>query len=107
MKKGWLIGLPAVLVIGMIAAMFIEVETEPPGDTRIILERTHSTYIAPPCFEHAETTNNLSETSLAKAKELHFKPESVCTTDALQPQKQSLMNLLEQKIGLGKGKWDW
>lgn len=71
-----------LLLIG--SSFFVKINLFPPSDTRIILERTHWTYIAPPCFEQAQTTNNLAESTLRKAKELNYRAESSCTEKYLQ-----------------------
>lgn len=61
------------MIIGLIGAAFligmiIPRETEPSGDTRVILEHTYQTYIAPICFEESDPTNFLEEATFKKAE---------------------------------------
>ncbi|WP_409346300.1 hypothetical protein [Paenibacillus sp. MBLB4367] len=107
MKRKWFTIIVAVLAIACLSAVFIKVQASPPSDTRVIVERTHQTYIAPMCFEKAETTNNLTEATYALAKELGYKPESSCTENALKPQTERLITVIAQKVNLAKSKWDW
>lgn len=97
----------AALAVIIAALLTIQVTAAPPDDTRMILEHTHRTYISPPCFEQAEKTNNLAETTLKKALEHDYRPESGCTEQSLQPVQVSVFAWLMEKLGIVKGKWDW
>lgn len=99
----------AIALIAIITVLFIvmTVELNPPNDTRMILEHTHRTYISPPCFEQAETTNNLAETTLVKALDIGYAAESDCTKSTLQPIRVSLFDFTRIKIGLSDDPWDW
>ncbi|USG65863.1 hypothetical protein NDK47_00455 [Brevibacillus ruminantium] len=99
-------GVVAVAAIVVIFS-FVKVPFGPHGDTRIILEHTHLTYISPPCYEQAEKTNNLAETTWEKAQELSYTPESACTEQSLKPIEVPLSYWLMEKLGMAKSKWDW
>ncbi len=107
MKKKTQIGILFVLFILIIGALYVPINANPPSDTRMILEHTYKTYIAPPCFGQAEATNNLGESNLGKALELDYKAESSCTEDHLKPVKKPVIQVLAEKIGLVSGNWDW
>lgn len=105
LKKTVTIGLILVGVI-IIASLLIQKETNPSSDTRIVLEHTKHTYIAPVCFEQSETTNNIADGKLEQADELDYEPSSACTTEALQGEKESLLVSVLKEIGLLDKKWD-
>lgn len=105
-RKGPVIAV-AVLAIAILSTLFINVQAAPPDDTRVVVEKTHKTYIAPVCFEQAETTNNLAEATYAQAKELQYKAESSCTEEAMKPHSERLITVITQKLGLANSKWDW
>ena len=97
-----------VLTILLIVGLFtIQVNTYPPSSTRIILEHTYETYITPVCYEQAEKTNNLAESTLEQATALHYKPESACTSKSLEPLKQPIANFFAEKLGIRPSKWTW
>jgi len=96
-----------LLVVLMAALFIVKVDAHPPGGTRVIVDKTNGTYITPPCFNKAVTTNNLMETTWAQARELPYKPESACTEQSLQPESKRLVDIAAQKLGLQKGKWSW
>lgn len=83
-KKQLLFILILLLVVTISASFFLTRETKPSADTRVILDHTSKTYIAPTCFEDAEATNFLSETTLQEAYELNYQPHSACTENALK-----------------------
>lgn len=105
MKKGHYL-LIAVFVV-VIALVAIPVPVNPPDSTRVILEHTHKVYITPVCFEEAEVTNNLGESTLSKAKELKYPPDSDCTEQSLGSKSMSLWKALLVKTGLGQHEWNW
>lgn len=93
------------LLIG--SSFFVRMNDGPPEYTRIILENTYGTYIAPPCFEQAQATNNLAESTLSEAKKFNYRAESSCTENQLQPELKSVFVIVAEKMGLKVNKWDW
>lgn len=96
-----------VMVIIAISSLYIKVDLEPPVTTRVILELDRQTYITPPCFESANATNYIDETTLEEAKEMGFKPDSTCTEESLEPESVSVWKWLLITVGFGENKWDW
>lgn len=92
----------SLIIIGFI----VPTETKPPESTRVILEHYEETYIAPVCFEDAEASNNIEETTLKHAKELNYVPDSSCTEDALKPEKNSFISGWLKDIGVLSMQWD-
>ncbi len=92
----------AALIIGMI----IPRETVPSEDTRVILEHTYQTYIAPICFEESDPTNFLEEATLQKAESLNYPPHSPCTEKALESERDRLLPSFLKEIGVVDKKWD-
>lgn len=97
----------AVFIVLIGVFLYVPINANPPANTRMIVEHTYKTYIAPPCFEQAQTTNNLAETTLDKALELNYKAESSCTENHLKPIKKPLIKIIAEKMGLISGDWDW
>ncbi|WP_246873803.1 hypothetical protein [Paenibacillus dendritiformis] len=105
-KKGWVAVIAAAIMIG--ALFVVPVTLHPPDSTRIVLDHTYQTYIAPPCYDRAEVTNNLSEGALKHLKDYSsYLPESACTRDSLAPREVTAGVWLGQMLGIGKGPWDW
>ncbi|UFJ41769.1 hypothetical protein LOK74_04500 [Brevibacillus humidisoli] len=96
-----------VSVLVLVSLFIVKVDVGPPADTRIILEHTYRTLISPPCFEQAEKTNNLGETTWSKAQQLGYKPESSCTEDSLRSVKEPLIYVIAYRFNLKESKWDW
>lgn len=92
----------SLIIIGFL----VPSETKPSETTRVILEHYEETYIAPVCFEDAEVSNNIEETTLKHAKEVNYAPDSSCTEDALKPEKNSLIISWLKNIGLLSKQWD-
>jgi hypothetical protein len=107
LKIKLLITLIGILTIIVLSLSIIEIEVTPPAETRLIIEKTYKTYISPPCYEQAQKTNNLAEVTLQTAIDLKYKPESSCTELSLEGVNQPVLNVIAEKIGLKKGKWDW
>jgi len=105
MRAIYLIG--SVVILLLVLMFMIDIPVEPPGNTRVILEKTYKTYITPPCYEQALKTNNLSENTFEKAKQLGYKPESICSENSLLPINQSIASFIGEKLGLSESKWDW
>ena len=72
----------------------------PSPDTRVVLEHTYRTYIAPLCFETADATNFLEESTLGSAQTLDYKPHSSCTEEALESENSSLFISHLKEIGI-------
>lgn len=100
----------AVIVVLIIAGLFIPKETTPSPDTRIILEHTYKTYIAPGlgCFERSDPipTNYLQDSTLEEALKLDYQPHDSCTVKALESENDSLIFSLLKDIGILNKKWD-
>lgn len=111
MSKTKLSGFVGLLIAMLIIVGFIiPKETEPSPDTRIILEHTYKTYIAPGlgCFEKSDPTptNYLQDSRLEEALRLNYEPHDSCTVEALESEKESLLISLLKDIGILKKKWD-
>lgn len=104
-KKLWII---AIVLIGLfiLSSFFISKVVQPSPDTRLVLEHTYRTYIAPLCFETADATNFLEESTLGNARTLDYKPHSSCTEEALEAENNSLFISLLKEIGIMDKKWD-
>ncbi|MBS4190403.1 hypothetical protein KHA94_09355 [Bacillus sp. FJAT-49705] len=101
----WMIVFICIVVI---ASFFIPWTTKPSGETRVILEHTYKTYIAPLCFETSNATNFLEESTLQSAQDLDYKPHSSCTEDALKAENDSLFESILKEIGIiGKKRNNW
>ncbi|GIP26136.1 hypothetical protein J23TS9_12660 [Paenibacillus sp. J23TS9] len=96
-----------LFVLTVLSLLFIRMTVQPPGNTRVILDHSLQKIIAPPCFNSAEVTNNLTESKLSRADKLQFKPDSACTEKSLAGTKMTLFQILLEKIGVKKGGWDW
>ncbi|MGM8211353.1 hypothetical protein ACLIBH_01030 [Virgibacillus sp. W0430] len=105
MKQKLLIGFLLILVI-VVAFFFVKKETNPDADTRVILEHTYSTYIAPPCFEQSNATNHIADGTLGEAIDLNYKANDTCSKEALAGEKDSLFVSLLKDVGLINKKWD-
>lgn len=106
MKKK--VGLAIVVLLGLllISSLFLKTTVGPAPDTRIVLEHTYRTHIAPGCFETADPTNFLSESTLADAEERGYEAHSECTEEILKPVENSLFIGTLKKIGILDRKWD-
>lgn len=102
------VGLKITLVISLLilVSYFIPKETTPSPDTRVIIEHTKGTYIAPRCFEDSEPTNYLGDGTIAEAIELNYEIDSACTEKALEGVKDSLFISILKDIGVLSKKWD-
>lgn len=105
-KKNRLLGV-LIIFLGMffISSFFIPKETKPSPSTRVILENTYKTYIAPICFQQSNATNWIEEATLEKAKELNYKPHSSCTENALKAEKDRLIISILKEVGILENKW--
>lgn len=100
-----------VLILGM-AIIFLTVgvliprETTPSDSTRVILEHHEQTYIAPICFEDANATNFLEESTLIRAIELNYDMHSNCTKEALASEQDPFIISLLKELGILRKPWD-
>lgn len=104
MKK-IIINIGIVLVSLLIVGFILEKETKPKGDTRLVLEHTYSTYIAPTCFEDSGATNYLEDSDLEMAKQLGYEPNDECTKKALQPIKEKIIISFLHDLGILETEW--
>lgn len=95
-----------VLIALILLSLVIQKETKPAKNTRIILEHTYQTYVAPVCFEQSDTTNFLEDSTLEVAYEMEFAPHDSCTEEALSGKKESLFVSLLRDIGFIQKEWD-
>jgi hypothetical protein len=103
----YLVSISILLAASLIAIFTVNIEVKPPDSTRIILEKTYGTYISPPCFDNAQSTNNISESNLVKAVELNYRPDSKCTETSLKGINKTIYIAALEKLGLIEGSWDW
>ncbi|TAA72030.1 hypothetical protein [Planococcus salinarum] len=88
--------------------LFVPRENVPPPNTRVVLEHTYRTYIAPSCFQEADATNFLEESTLAQAKELEYPPHSDCTAEAFKSNNESRFTSILKEFGvIEKESEDW
>lgn len=109
MKRKPLFG--AITLLALVAAaiwFFMPQENEPSAESRIVLEHTHRTFIAPSCFEESDPTNFLEESTLGRAQELNYPPHSECTEKAFESNRDSPAVQLMKELGLmEKTQTDW
>ncbi len=95
-----------VVLLGILIIGFgFEKETKPKGDTRLILEHTYNTYIAPTCFEDSEATNFLEDSDLEMAEQLGYEPNDECTEKALEPIKEKIIISFLYDLGVLETEW--
>ncbi|MFD3257872.1 hypothetical protein ACE3MQ_04585 [Paenibacillus lentus] len=97
----------ALVALILLSLFFIPINASPSGQTRMILDHSLHVYVSPPCFNEAQVTNNIAESTLSKARELQYEAEAKCTTDSLMSQKMSLADALFIRLGIVKGPWNW
>ncbi|GAA0375259.1 hypothetical protein GCM10008968_33810 [Bacillus horti] len=111
MKKQGLFRLRLYLIImvGILVLfamlMFIPVDLGPHDNTRMIVDQTYRIYIAPPCYEQTEVTNNLLETTFGSVVESSLQPESACTAEALSTINVTMWSALKER--LFPTRWNW
>lgn len=105
MKKFIIIGFSILIIL--VLGFTVKVTSYPPDDKRIILEHTYKSYIAPPCFEEANPTNYLEETTLQQAKQSDYEVQSPCTEKLLEEVSDPIFINWLKKIGVLKSGWDW
>ncbi|WP_020619785.1 hypothetical protein [Paenibacillus daejeonensis] len=102
-RRWWL---PGLIVLLCVIAV-VPVTTGPPDRTRMVVDHTLETYIAPPCFDQAEATNYLGEINWRGAQTYNYKPESACTTALMEPQSMMLWQVAGVRLGWLSGPWGW
>ena len=106
-KKIWMVVLLLAAAI-LLLLFFMPRENMPAPETRVILEHSFRTYIAPSCFEQADATNFLEESTLAEAQELEYPPHSSCTEEAFEGNQDSGFIRLMKELGImEKESKDW
>lgn len=104
MKKSLII--VGIIILSLLIIGFgFEKETKPREDTRLILEHTYKTYIAPPCFEDSNATNYLEDSDIAMANQLGYEPNDACTEEALKPVKEKIIISFLHEFGILKTEW--
>lgn len=103
-NKIWFLLVIMVIITLVFVGFLLPRETKPSADTRVILEHTHNTYIAPACFEESNATNFVEESTLEKAQELNYPPDSACTADAIKSENDRLIPSLLKEFGFIKNK---
>lgn len=109
MKKKSIWSLFSLLAaMAILIFLFVPRDNNPPPNTRVVLEHTYRTYIAPSCFQEADATNFLEESSLQQAKEMDYPPHSACTTEAFKRNKESRFTSILKEFGVvEKESEDW
>ncbi|MBT2570688.1 hypothetical protein [Planococcus sp. ISL-110] len=106
-KKFWTAVLLLAAVV-LLALFFIPRENLPAPESRVVLEHSFRTYIAPSCFEQADATNFLEESTLGEARELNYPPHSSCTERAFEGNQDSVFTRLLKELGImEKESTDW
>lgn len=105
-KTIWAIALLAIAI--SLLLFFMPRENVPAPESRVILEHSFRTYIAPSCFEQADATNFLEEATLQNAEELNYPPHSACTEKAFEGNRDSGFIRLLKELGImEKDSQDW
>jgi len=100
--------LSILAAIAFLIFLFVPRENVPPPNTRVVLEHTYRTYIAPSCFQEADATNFLEESTLQQAKELDYPPHSDCTIEAFTGNNESRFTSILKEFGvIEKESEDW
>ncbi|GAA0133666.1 hypothetical protein YSY43_05060 [Paenibacillus sp. YSY-4.3] len=96
-----------LIALILLSLFFIPINAKPSGQTRMILDHTLHVYVSPPCFNEAQVTNNIAESTLGKARELQYEADAQCTADSLMSRKMSVMDVFFSSLGIIKGPWNW
>lgn len=76
----------ALILLIIVAVAAFTLLKDDPSNSRVILDHTHKTYIAPSCFEESDPTNSIEESTFEEAEELGYSPHSACTVEVLGAQ---------------------
>lgn len=102
------VAIAILAAVAFLIFMFVPRENVPPDNTRIVLEHTFRTYIAPSCFQEADATNFLEESTLEHAEELGYPPHSDCTVVAFEGKTESRFTSILKEFGIiEKDTEDW
>ncbi|WP_033542622.1 hypothetical protein [Planococcus sp. CAU13] len=109
MKKNTVWSLAGLLAAAaLLIFLLVPRDNVPPPNTRVVLEHTYRTYIAPSCFQGADATNFLEESTLQHAKELNYPPHSDCTAEAFEGNHDSRLTSILKEFGIvEKETEDW
>ncbi|KIL50013.1 hypothetical protein [Jeotgalibacillus soli] len=70
----------AIFVLFLAAvSMYIVNDLSKPSNPRVILDHHKQTYVTPGCFEQADATNFIEDSTLENAQEIGYKPNDECT----------------------------
>lgn len=106
-KRIWIVALLLAASL-LLLLFFIPRENTPAPESRVVLEHSFRTYIAPSCFEQADATNFLEESTLEQAQELNYPPHSSCTEKAFEGNQDSGFIRLLKELGImEKESQDW
>lgn len=101
----------AIIVLAaaaLIALLFLPRENLPSPNARVVLEHTYRTYIAPSCFEESDPTNFIEDSTLERARELGYPPDTACTEKAFQGNRDSFFVDFLKEVGIfDKETPDW
>ncbi|MGI2328664.1 hypothetical protein [Planococcus sp. YIM B11945] len=104
------IGIWAALLIAavLLVLFFMPRDNEPSPSTRVVMDHSVRTYIAPSCFQEADATNFLEDGTLQIARDLDYAPHSECTEKAFKGNRDSMfVNLLKELGIMEKESKDW
>lgn len=90
MKNGTIVLIGGAVVL-LILGFVIPVSVGPAEDARVVIDHTKKVYSAPACFDQADLTNNLEETTLAQARQLSYLSESSCTDQELASERKPFL----------------
>lgn len=90
MKKGTGLLIFAAIIL-LIIGFVVPVTVHPTDDMRMIIDHTKKVYVTPSCFDQADLTNNLEETTLKFVRTLTYEPESECTIKELEVIKKPFL----------------
>lgn len=109
MKRKTLVSVLALALLAIAVIWFFMPQVnEPSTESRVVLEHTHRTFIAPSCFEESEPTNFLEESTLGRAQELNYPAHTECTEQAFEKNQDSPAVRLMKELGLReKTQTDW
>lgn len=83
MQKNVKVLVVSLILLFIIAVVAFNLLKDDQSNSRVILDHTHKTYIAPSCFEESDPTNFIEDSTLGEAEELGYPPHSACTQEAL------------------------
>lgn len=106
MKKYIGLYVSLVVIAFLLISATVKTNAEAPPQTRVILDHTLGIYVAPPCFNDAEVTNYLEETTYERALQTDYHPYSECTEQALLGEEKPVLFVILEKVGLKTGQWD-